>query len=51
MKELSYTDHVVPKLSVDGAAFTTEAAAKLDDKQLAHPAACLPRSIGMSSRF
>ena len=43
MKELSYTNHVVPKLSVDGVAFTTEATAKLDDKQLAHPGSLLAK--------
>ncbi|WP_426699894.1 hypothetical protein ACPPVV_10800 [Rhodanobacter sp. Col0626] len=43
MKELSYTNHVVPKLSVDGVAFTTEATAKLDNKQLAHPGSLLAK--------
>jgi len=43
MKELSYANHVVPKLSVDGVAFTTEAAAKLDKKQLAHPGSLLAK--------
>jgi len=43
MKELSYTNHVVPKLSIDGVAFTTEAVAKLDEKQLAHPSNLLAK--------
>ena len=43
MKDLSYPNHVVPKLSVDGAALTGKASALLDEKQLADPASLLAK--------
>lgn len=43
MRELSYANHVVPKLSVDGTAFTSEAFALLVEHQLAHPASLLAK--------
>lgn len=43
MKELSYANHVVPKLSIDGVAFAIEAVAKLNDKQVAHPGSLLAK--------
>lgn len=43
MKELSHPNHVVPKLSIDGASLTPEALSRIDTKQIARPASLLAK--------
>lgn len=43
MKDLSHSNHVVPKLSVDGASLTSEALSRVDQKQVARPASLLAK--------